>query len=167
MNKKVIILTSLLTFNLLLGPSAQAIGVGVKPKEINLAVKTEKEISTEFLVTNLSFEPGIYEVYADSFVNKIKFEPATFELAANSNQLVKVTVKSKTPGFFRTDISVVARPLGVGGIKTATGVKIPLAIDVSGIPLWWWILGAAIICLIDIFTVLLIKRHKKKPVNKQ
>ena len=167
MTKKLFLLTFLLAFSLLSGSNAQAIGISVKPKEINLEVKTEKEVGTEFLVTNLGLEPGIYEVYADSFGNKIKFEPSTFELAVGEDQLVKVIVKSSLPGFFRTNISVIARPLGVGGIKTATGIKIPTIIDVSGIPIWWWILGAVIICLIDIFTVVLIKRHKKKSANKQ
>jgi len=166
MIKKSFLLTFLLTSSLLFGFSAEAIGVGVKPRQIDLEVKTGREASTEFLVTNIGIEPAIYEVYADYFANRIKFEPVTFPLDPNDNQLVKVRVKSKIPGFFKTNISVIARPLGAGGIKTASGVKVPIVIHVLGIPVWWWILGCISICLIDIFTVFLIRRHKK-PINNQ
>ena len=163
--KWLIVCLLFITFSLLLGQSAQAVGVGVKPKEINLPVKVGRETVTEFLVINVAQEPAIYQIYPDALEDEIKIEPTDFQLESGGNQLVKAKIIIKTPGRFSTNISVVARPLGVGGLATASGVKIPVTITASGIPLWWLILGLMIACLLIIFTVLLIKKKGKSPVR--
>lgn len=149
-----------IVFSLLLGNSTRAVGVGVKPKEIDLSIKVGKETETEFLVINVAEEPAMYQIYPDALIDEIKIEPADFQLEPGGNQIVKAKIKIKTPGRFSTNISVVARPLGVGGLAAASGVKVPITIIVSGIPLWWLVLGLVVICVAIIFTVLLIKRRQ-------
>lgn len=148
---------------LLFGNSVQAVGVGVKPKEIDLSVKAGQETVTEFLVMNVDKVPAMYKVSLDAMEDKIKINITDFVLEPNESKIVKVAVKIESPGRFSTNISVVARPLGAGGLTAASGVKVPITIAVSGIPFWLIVLGAVIvICLIVIFVVKLNKGRNKK-----
>lgn len=149
----------MIIFWLLPGQSVWAVGVGVKPKEINLQIQTGKEVITEFLVINVSQEPALYQVYPDGLQKQIQLEPIDFQLEPDGSQIVKAKVIAKTPGRFSTNISVVARPLGAGGLTAASGVKVPITIIASGLPWWWLVLGGVIIfCLIGFFVVILRKR---------
>ena len=155
-NTKFLICLLIVVFSLGLGDSVQAVGVGVKPKEINLTVKTNKETMTEMLVMNVSAEPAIYQIYPDALVKEIKIEPTDFRLEPEGSQMVKVKVTLKSPGRFNTNISVIARPLGNSGFAAASGVKIPITIDSSGLPWIWLLAGLALICLLIFFGVKLI-----------
>ncbi len=157
-----------IAISLLLGQGVQAVGVGVKPKAINLSVPVGRETTTEFLVINVAAEPAIYQVYPDALVDEVKISPTDFQLDPGASKIIKATVKIKSPGLFGTNISVVARPLGAGGLAAASGVKLPLSITASGLPLWLKIIGLVLtICLVLIFGLLLIKRHQNKvKINK-
>ncbi|MFA6410718.1 MAG: hypothetical protein WCW26_04050 [Candidatus Buchananbacteria bacterium] len=135
---------SLVLFFLLWTNSALAIGVGVKPKEINLQAIVGREVISEFLVVNVSKEPAYYQIYADGLEKEIKLEPTDFRLEPDGSQIVKVKVNLKMPGRFNTNISVVARPLAGTGLAAASGVKIPITIVVS-VWLWWVGLIAALL----------------------
>lgn len=148
-------------FCLLLGSSAQAVGIGVKPKKLDLNVTVGKEVETEILVINVSPEPAMYQIYSDSLTEIIDISPADFQLDAQANQLVKIKIRAKTSGLFATNISAVARSLGGSGLTAGSGIKIPITIDSSGISIWWIILGLLfVVCLIMIFIVILL--YKKK-----
>jgi len=160
-----VIIISVLLSSLLLINSAQAVGVGVKPKEIDLTVKIGKETVTEFLVMNVSDQPAIYQIYPDALEEEIKLGPSDFRLEPGASQIVKATVTINNPGRFSTNISVVARPLGATGLVAASGVKVPITINSSGISVWWLGFGAALACLVIIFVLLLIKRRNNKLKN--
>lgn len=151
----------IVAISLLFGNFAQAVGVGVKPTRLDLSVKAGQELVTEFLVINVAEVPAMYQVYPDAMIDEIKVDPADFQLEPGSNKIVKIKVEIKNPGRFSTNISVVARPLGAGGLVAASGVKVPIEIVSSGIPFGGIILGLLAICLVVIFTLLLIKRRKK------
>ncbi len=141
--------------------SVSAVGIGVKPKEVNLEVKVGQEVKTELLMMNVSAEPAIYQIYPDGLESIISISPTDFGLEPNANQIITLTIKAKTPGRFATNISAVARPLGAGGLPAALGAKIPITITASGVALWQLILGAAVGgCLIIFFVLKLIKRKK-------
>ena len=150
-------------FWLLLEQPVQAVGVGVKPKAIDLSVQAGRETTTEFLVLNVADEPALYQIYPDALVDEIKISPTDFQLDPGASKIIKATVKMKSPGLFSTNISVVALPLGAGGLASASGVKLPLTIIASGWPPWLKIIGLVLtICLVLAFALLLIKRHKNK-----
>ena len=145
---------------------ASAVGVGVKPKEINLNVRAGQQTETEILVVNVSREPAFYEVYPDALENKINVDPSNFRLEPDGSQIVVLKAKINTPGRFATNLSVVARPVANHGLPAGSGVKIPVTIVVSGLPVWLLILGAIIaICIILIFIVKLKKLKNKKDTH--
>lgn len=143
-----------------------AVGIAVKPKEINLKVTLNKKTETEILIINVAKEPALYQVYPDALTEMIAVAPTDFKLEPNGNQIVTITIKAKKLGLFATNISAVARPLGAGGLPAAAGLKIPITITASGIPFWWLILGViGGICLLVIFRVKLIKKGKPEIKN--
>src|SRR3989344_6626585 len=142
--------------------AVSALGVGVKPKEINLDIQVNKKIETEILVMNVAQEPALYQVYPDALEDEIKIYPENFQLGPEGSQIVKVVVEIRNPGKFATNLSIVARPPGAGGLPTATGVKVPITISAAGLNLWRFALAVVIgICLLMIFVVKLKKDNSK------
>ncbi|MBI3291127.1 hypothetical protein HYZ76_02480 [Candidatus Falkowbacteria bacterium] len=161
-------LLCLLSFSFLLWffLSAQivwAVGLAVKPNQINLAENVNNQILSEFLVINISDEPALYQVYADELKEKIVLKPADFKLDPGQSQIVSLEAFINRPGTFSSNISIIARPLGAGGLSAASGMKLPVTIKISGIPFWWLVVAAlSIICLAMIFGGLIFKRGKYK-----
>lgn len=147
---------SVIFFSLFNLNPAGAVGLVIKPKELNLSAQARKEATAEFLVINVAAEPALYKVSPDALADKIKLEPADFQLEPNASQLVKVKVKISEPGRYQTDISIIARPLGAGGLAVASGVKLPLTIVVGGLVWWQHALGLGAllaVCLLAVFGV--------------
>lgn len=153
-------LTCFLVFWFSIG-QVSAIGVGVKPKQIDLQVSSGQETSTEFLVVNVGSEPASYQVYPDGLQSSLKLAPTDFRLEPDGSQIVKVTANFKSPGRFATNISIVARPLAAGGLAAASGVKLPINVVVSGWPGWLLVLGAAIVLCLAAFFVVKLRNNKK------
>jgi len=157
------LLLPLILASLIVGQSVQAVGVGVKPKRIDLQVKAGKATNTEFLVMNVDEKPALYQIYPDALEKAIEIAPTDFLLDAQASQLVKVQVKIKTPGLFSTNISIVARPLEASGFSAASGIKLPITISSSGWSRWWLIIGLIILlaaCLGLVFGVKLLYKRK-------
>ena len=141
---------------------ASAVGVGVKPKEINLDIRAGKQTETEILVVNVSSEPAFYEVYPDALENKINLEPSNFRLEPDESQIVALKAKINTPGRFGTNLSIVARPVAASSFPAGSGVKVPISIIVSGLPFLGHILVVfSAACLVLIFVVILLYKKKK------
>lgn len=139
---------------------AGAVGIGVKPKELNLKVVVGRETETEILVTNAGEEPALYQVYPDGLIGKIAVQPTDFRLEPNGSQIIKVIVRVRSPGKLTTNLSVIARPFSSSGFSAATGVKVPINIEASGIPWWWVVLGTIIsVCLLVLFVIRLKKKR--------
>lgn len=151
----------LIVIFLLFGPSAYAIGVGVKPEKINLDVKVGQNTKTEILVINVAPQPAIYQIYPDGLEKEITISPNAFQLDPNGTQIVQVAVQINTPGKFVTTLSIVARPLGAGGLTAASGVKMPVIITASGIPFLWIALGIIMAILVALF--FLQRKYSKTP----
>jgi len=144
---------------LLLSPLAlvRAVGIGIKPKEINLKAVVNKVTETEMLIVNVSAEAAMYKVTADAFEDIIIISPADFQLSPSSSQIIKIMVRPEKRGLFATNISAIARPMGAGGLSAASGVKVPITISVSGWRFWQLALAVLVICLIVNFVLKLIK----------
>ncbi|MDX9893399.1 MAG: hypothetical protein RB292_03200 [Patescibacteria group bacterium] len=161
-----IIFFSFLVGGVVVASSVQAVGLGVKPKKLEVQARSWQTVQTEFLVMNVSQEPGLYQVYADGLENKINFEPTEFKLEPGSSQVVKLTVKSIAAGIYSTNISVVARPLGSGGLISASGVKLPLVLTITRLD-WFLVLAFGLVCLLVGYVVLWILRTKRRINNNQ
>ncbi|OGY45104.1 MAG: hypothetical protein A2729_05455 [Candidatus Buchananbacteria bacterium RIFCSPHIGHO2_01_FULL_39_14] len=137
---------------------AEAVGVAVKPKEINLAVAAGEKAKTEFLVINSTGEPAIYQVILDGQNSAIKIQPSEFLLASGQSQIIKIAARFFWPKNYSGLISVIARPPGASGLITGSGVKLPIRIEVYGRP--WILLSVSIIfcCLLIVFVVFLKKK---------
>lgn len=137
-----------------------AIGLGVKPTEINLKVVIGKPTETELLVMNVTNQPAYYQVYPDAFADQIMVGPTDFRLEPETSQIIKVKINPKNPGRFATNISIVARPLDAAGLSAASGVKVPITLEVSGLPFFRLLIGIVVgICLLLIFGVKLLRRQ--------
>ncbi|HLC89987.1 MAG TPA: hypothetical protein VJG65_03425 [Patescibacteria group bacterium] len=140
----------------------EAVGVMVKPKEINLTAAVGEKIKTEFLVINVATESALYQVKVDNQWPKIKLSPKEFLLFSGQSQIVKVSTRFFWPKNYLGEISVVARPPGASGLVTATGIKLPIAIKIYGLP-WFLITGGiAFVCSLVFFVISLRKKRKLK-----
>lgn len=163
MKKFLLIFLLIFTLCLILTKSSSAISVGVKPKELNLNIPIGRETKSEILVFNAGEEFALYQVLPDSYKNKISVEPADFRLEPDGNQIVKVIVKTWQPGKFVTNISIIARPVGAGGIPVVSGVKVPIIITASS-AIFWFISGIILFfCFLGIHVIIL--KERKRNIN--
>lgn len=158
MKKIIVILILLFLFGV---KNVSAIGVGVKPKEIDISARMGKKIETKILIVNPDSEPYFYHVYPDSLADKITINPADFRLEPNGSQTVAVAAKFWMPGMINTVISVVGKPLNQTGMPVSAGVKIPISISV----LWPAIVDKKLYLIIfgicSIFIIMIILRQIK------
>ena len=164
-NSRLLIGLGLIILSLFSVQAVEAVGLGVKPTQLNLNVAVGQKIQTEILVFNVSSEPAMFQVYPDALNKEIKISPTDFQLEANGSQIVKINLALNKAGRFAANLSVVARPLGSQGLPAASGVKVPITIVVSGIPQWLIIFSVILsICLLLFFVV---KLKKPKLNNNQ
>ena len=157
MNRRLVV--ALITSSLFVASNVAAVGVAVRPTQLDLAAKTMRSEEGEFVVINVDEMPAIYQVAVDNWSNHVRFDANSFELQPGESRLVKFTVIFYNAGEFKTDISITARPLGSSGLTTMGGVKLPVVFQVTGIPAW--LIVVLLICLIILAVVLLIIRVKQ------
>lgn len=125
------VLISALTALLLFASTVQAAGVSVVPGEITLRVDTRSERTTRLMVGNPSKDVMLFEVYADEFERAIEATPKSFTLESGREQEVVLAISLPEEGLFKTNISVVGRPLASSAFAATSGVKVPLTITVE------------------------------------
>jgi len=108
-----------------------AIGLKVKPNELNMQGTMGSVVRREIVVENPDNNVALFEVYPDNFSDWILVKPASFTLESGKSQKVILEVKAKETGVFFTDISVVAKPLADSRLAVNSGVKIPCHITIS------------------------------------
>jgi len=164
--KNFLLILFIVQSSLFMVQSAEAIGLAVEPRILNLKAEQGQPKITEILVTNVSAEPALFQVYPESFGDDITAAPQNFRLEAKANQIVKITVLAKTPKKIATNIAVLAKPLGVTGFITGSGVKVPLNIEIEG---WGWRLwqvglGIFLLLAICLLAVIMVKFKKKRTI---
>jgi hypothetical protein len=108
----------------------QAVSISVKPKEIALKTKVNQMAEKELLVTNISDEVLVYRVYTDSPQKEIQFLPNNFRLESGENKIVKIQLKGQKTNLTKTQISILAKPLGSSDLTILSGAKINLTYEV-------------------------------------
>ncbi len=141
-----------------------AMGLSVDPARLVGEIRENKKISFVLMVYNDTEDPGIYDVYADDFPDWFEITPAQFRLYPGDNQKVNIEVKPEKAGSFVVNISVVGRLLNRKSFNAASGLKIPLTLEVvedgSAGSFWYYIISATLI--IFILLIFLISCRKKR-----
>lgn len=110
---------------------ASAVGLSVSPPELNASGTIFKAARTRFTVKNSSNEVALFEIYPDDFTDEIKLSPESFILNPGDNKEISAETNFKKSGKYRTDISVVAKPIAGSSFKAAGGLKIPFTADIG------------------------------------
>lgn len=158
MSKLVWILFLLLSF--LVASDVWAVGVAVKPTQLDLQGTTMRSVAGELLVVNIDRVPALYQMSADEFSDIISFDATDFQLQPQESRIVRFKGWFSNPGTFQTSISVAAKPLGNAGLAAASGVKVPVVIVISGVSLMMLVGGIISFCLL--LTILLVVKLKTK-----
>lgn len=114
-----------------------AVGVEVNPAQINILYPDDKE--TNLAIKNISKEPIFVTVSADHFTKNIEIYPNEFQLLPDENIKLKVNniFDEEKEGVKNTYISVVSKPLERQSFNAASGIKIPITINISQ-EKWRW-----------------------------
>jgi len=108
-----------------------AIGLAVSPSRVELSSGLRDPVETTVAVENASNEVAYFEAYPDAFDAMIKITPKSFTLEAGESRSVLVSAESESLGQFKTELSIVARPLSETVYAAAGGIKIPFALTVT------------------------------------
>ena len=127
MKSAAIILVSLF----LIAANAEAVGLSVSPPELKASGTFFSPAPAKFTVRNSSDEVAIFEVYPDDFEDSIKISPKSFILEAGGKREVEASADFKKLGKYKTDISIVAKPVANSAFKAAGGLKIPLIVEIN------------------------------------
>lgn len=119
-------------FYVLCSPAqAGALGLQVKPAQLDLSLKAHQEASERLTIFNPSTEVSIFEVFLESFEAQIKTSPSSFILEAGESREVSILLDFSDTGFFETNVAVVSRALSKNSLNAAGGLKIPLKVQVA------------------------------------
>lgn len=120
-----------------LASAAQAVGVEVKPSNINIIYPDEKE--TSLSINNISQEPILVSVVTDHFGDSISVQPDEFQLLPDEIIKLKLSLdfENSPEGVKSTYISIVSKPLDRQSFNAATGIKIPMTININK-SRWQW-----------------------------
>ena len=117
-------------------PGLLMVGLAVTPSELKF-VQTALESSwAKLSVRNASDEVTLFEVYPDDFESIVRASPSSFILEAGEKREGQIRSSFRQSGQYRTDISVLARPIAASSFNAAGGMKIPLTVSVSQASSW-------------------------------
>ena len=111
--------------------AVKAVGLQVTPSEIKIQSNSSQPTETKIIVKNPSADVGLFEIYPDDFESMILYEPSSFLLESGESRSVLVRAKFRESGIFKTDISVVVKPLSENSLNALGGLKIPISIEIK------------------------------------
>lgn len=110
---------------------AEAAGVSVHPDKLNYIMEAKTEITKSIVVENISDRPVIYNLYVDEMEDQLFLAPANFRLEVGEKRQVKIKASPAYSGVFATNLSIVTQDLDRRTFNVATGVKVPIVLQVS------------------------------------
>lgn len=169
----------------LLPLTCQAVGVSISPSTLDMVFPDVQQ--SELTITNISEEPVIITIQADDFSKNLIIQPQEVELLPQEITKVKIggDFSGLAEGVKKTNISVITKALNKKSFNAASGLKIPLTINIYGQSYWQWsgamvfiVVFASLLIIYFIIEILyrifsrkkkkhwylnLLKRHKKYP----
>lgn len=114
-----------------------AVGVAVNPSELEIVLPGDNQ--TTLQVTNISDEPVMVFISSDDFADNIITDPIEVQLLPEQVTQVRVVADfANTPaGVKKTNISVVTQAIDKRSFNAASGIKIPLTINIAR-SYWQW-----------------------------
>lgn len=151
-----------LIFSLLLAVSswwlvvrpAEAVGVGVRPQEIEIKSRVAEKTEARMWVTNTSNTPAIFSVTPDTLADWFKIAPNSFNLAGGAAQEVIITLNPQIDGAFATYLSLVASPITLDDVKAGTGLKVPVQLNILPSELWYKRVGTVTLIVVGVLLLL-------------
>ena len=147
----------------------QAVGLSVRPSSLDLVFPNMH--SKDLVVTNISSEPITVNIQADDFVSHIIASPNELRLLPDESSRVKITANfdDAKPGVEQTNISIISRAIDPRSFNAASGIKIPLTINIvkkywqwSGEMIFLAVFFELLVAILSIHLVFLILRPKPK-----
>ncbi len=158
--------------------SVFALGLQVKPSEFNLSGSKGEKILTHLSVANPSSEVSVFEVYPDSFEFQIKTSPSSFILESGESREVAVILTFNEIGQFKTNLSIISRPLSKISLSAAGGLKIPITLNIqekntnlaASVFIWFGahqnsLVGFAAFIAILVFGIFILQKFLRKEKN--
>jgi len=150
----------------LVAVKVEAAGLSVNPGSLSFTLKQGEADEQSFWVENISNKPALVSIYADTLNESFKFQPDTFRLDPKTRQKVFTSFSIKSKGLFTTNISIVGQDLDRREFNVATGLKLPVKINVlennTIVVLWQQIIILTICGLMVLLGLLMIVRHHRK-----
>lgn len=161
----------LLFFSLVFFPlGVKAVGVSVSPSSLEV-IYPDKE-SSELIIKNISLEPITVYVYVDDYKEEIKVNPNEINLLPDELTRVNLdySFSQKEKAALATHISVVSKAVDKKSFNAASGLKIPIAININK-QVWHWsapavflafFLGAFLLAMLVQLTFIFTRPRKKR-----
>ncbi len=121
----------ILSLTLLIAGTAVAAGISVKPNRLNFTLPARQEQTKAIVVENISDRPVIYNLYVDELADQIYLSPVNFRLEVGQSRQVKIKANPVQAGLFATNLSIVTQDLDRRSFNVATGVKVPIVLQVA------------------------------------
>jgi len=161
----------ILALSLLTAPwRVWAVGVSVSPSSLDLLYPDQSQ--KKLIIKNISLEPIIVYVYPDDYKDNIIVSPQEINLLPEEFGQVSVDLDfgNKQTGVINTQISVVSKAVDKKSFNAASGLKIPLTININKEP-WHWSAAAVFVFIFFGLMILIgliqlffwLKRPKKRP----
>jgi len=133
---KLVSLLLILTFNMLLSTPALALGLGVTPAKLDFSVSPGGTQRQTLNVVNQSDTEAQFQVYVEGeYKEWLVIKPDEFALAPSQIEAVEVKVKPpfNASGEHRCSVCVVSQ-LPESGLRIGSGIKVPVQINLTGLP---------------------------------
>ncbi|MDP2704379.1 MAG: hypothetical protein Q8P01_04115 [bacterium] len=111
--------------------TAEAVGIGAVPAELNVNVRAGKNAQRHITVRNPSSAVSLFDVYPDEFADVIRVIPSSFVLEGGKEREVTVRVGPEKAGIIQTMLSITSQPLSENEFGANAGVKVPIVIRSS------------------------------------
>lgn len=150
---------------------SQAVGVSVNPS--SLQIISPKFWDNKLTITNISPEPIMVSILADDFGEYFDIRPSETELLPQEKLVVSVDgdFSNFESGIKNTNLSVISRALDKKSFNAASGIKIPVTINIAQEYFHWSKEAVFVAVFIGLFVLALIietifwilRSRKKKP----
>lgn len=150
---------------------SQAVGVSVNPSSLQIIAPQFQD--NKLTITNISPEPILVSIGPDDFGDYFKISPTETELLPQENVVVSISgdFSKIEPGIKNTYLSVVAKALDKKSFNAASGIKIPVTINIAK-SYWQWskemvfvvvFVGLLVLALGLEIIFWILRSRKKKP----
>ncbi|PLX25699.1 hypothetical protein C0580_01830 [Candidatus Parcubacteria bacterium] len=161
----------ILLFILLFFPfGVKAVGVSVSPSSLELIYPDEE--NSELIIRNISLEPITVYIYPDDYKEQIIVNPSEVNLLPDEFGRINLdyNFSQEKKAALTTNISVVSKAVDKRSFNAASGLKIPISININK-QVWHWsapavflvfFIGAFLLAMLIQLVFILIRPRRKK-----